>query len=100
MYLKFSSLFLAFSLHFIHTNILTNFNLEDNNKEKFEIIYPGDQTVASSYRAYSSEVWPEVEFVEQFIKGYVERQTTANRDAGIFEVNLQLYLARSSTVCG
>ena len=26
MYLKFSSLFLAFSLHSIHTNILTNFN--------------------------------------------------------------------------
>jgi len=61
----------------------------DDNKEKFEIVYPGDQTVASSYRAYSSEVWPEVEFVEQFIKGYVQRQTTADKDAGIFEVNLQ-----------
>ena len=44
--------------------------LNDCKLKKFEIIYPGDQTVASSYRAYSPEVWPEVEFVEQFIKGY------------------------------
>ena len=48
----------------------------EDNKEKFEIIYPGDQTVASAYRAYSPEVWPEVEFVEQFIKGYTERINT------------------------
>ena len=60
----------------------------DDNKEKFEIIYPGDQTVASSYRAYSSEVWPEVEFVEEFIKGYVQRQTNTG-DTGAFSVNLQ-----------
>jgi hypothetical protein len=63
--------------------------VSEDNKEKFEIIYPGDQTVASSYRAYNPEVWPEVEFVEQFIKGYTERQTTANKDSGIFEVTLQ-----------
>jgi hypothetical protein len=64
-------------------------SVSEDNKEKFEIIYPGDQTVASQYRAYSPEVWPEVEFVEQFIKGYVQRQTTADKDAGIFEVTLQ-----------
>jgi hypothetical protein len=46
----------------------------DDNKEKFEIIYPGDLSVASSYNAFNPDVWPEVEFVEQFIKGYIERQ--------------------------
>lgn len=61
----------------------------DDKKEKFEIIYPGDQTVASSYRAYNPEVWPEVEFVEQFIKGYTQRQTTANADTVVFETNSQ-----------
>ena len=45
----------------------------EDNKEKFTVIYPGDQTVASTYRAYSPEVWPEIEFVEEFIKGYTER---------------------------
>jgi len=40
----------------------------DDNQEKFQIIYPGAQNVANSYRAYNPEIWPEVEFVEQFIK--------------------------------
>ena len=63
--------------------------VSEDNKEKFEIIYPGDQTVASVYRAYSPDVWPEVEFVEQFIKGYTQRQTNANADTNVFENNLQ-----------
>ena len=50
-----------------------------DGKEKFELIYPGAQNVASSYRAYSPEIWPEVEFVEQFIKGYTERQKTDDK---------------------
>jgi hypothetical protein len=45
----------------------------DDNKEKFELIYPGALNVSSAYRAYNPEVWPEVEFVEQFIKGYTQR---------------------------
>ena len=63
--------------------------VSEDNKEKFEIIYPGDQTVSSVYRSYSPEVWPEVEFVEEFIKGYTQRQTTANADTNVFETNLQ-----------
>ena len=63
--------------------------VSEDNKEKFEIIYPGDQTVASVYRAYSPEVWPEVEFVEEFIKGYTQRNTTADKDTNVFETNLQ-----------
>lgn len=61
----------------------------EDKKEKFEIIYPGDQTVASTYRAYSPEVWPEVEFVEQFIIGYTERLNTSIFDSQVFETNLQ-----------
>jgi hypothetical protein len=44
-----------------------------DKQEKFEVVYPGAQNVASAYRAYNPEIWPEVEFVEQFIKGYTER---------------------------
>jgi hypothetical protein len=62
----------------------------DDGKEKFELIYPGAQNVASSYRAYSPEVWPEVEFVEQFIKGYTERQKTDDKEGAQFnELNNQ-----------
>jgi hypothetical protein len=44
-----------------------------DNQEKFEIIYPGAGDVATQYRAYIPEIWPEVEFVEEFIKGYTYR---------------------------
>jgi len=55
-----------------------------DKQEKFEVIYPGAQNVASAYRAYNPEIWPEVEFVEQFIKGYTERLS----DRGNGEVNV------------
>jgi len=46
---------------------------EDDNKEKFEIVYPGAPDVAFLYRSYLPEIWPEVQFVEEFIKGYTHR---------------------------
>jgi len=64
-------------------------SIGEDNKEKFEVIYPGDQTVASTYRAYSPEVWPEVEFVEQFIKGYTERLADKDIDFQVFDSNTQ-----------
>ena len=57
-----------------------------DKQEKFELIYPGAQNVASTYRAYNSEIWPEVEFVEQFIKGYTERLNP--KDVGGAEFNV------------
>lgn len=43
--------------------------------EKFEIVYPGAGDIALQYRAYTPEIWPEVEFVEEFIKGYTYRDS-------------------------
>jgi hypothetical protein len=45
--------------------------IETNNDkgEKFEIAYPGDPKVISKTKGYLYDVWPEVEFVEEFIKG-------------------------------
>ena len=45
----------------------------DGKEEKFEIVYPGAADVAFRYRSYSPEIWPEVQFVEEFIKGYTFR---------------------------
>jgi hypothetical protein len=59
----------------------------DNNKEKFELVYPGDLSVASTYNAFNPEVWPEVEFVEEFITGYVKRQSDESK-ADPIQVNL------------
>jgi len=47
----------------------------ENGQEKFEIQYPGDSKFVSKTKGYLYDVWPEVEFVEEFIRGYVERTT-------------------------
>ena len=42
---------------------------------KYEIKYPGDYTVLSKTKGYLYDVWPEVEFVEEFIKGFTTKDT-------------------------
>jgi hypothetical protein len=44
-----------------------------DKQEQFIITYPGDRTVINQTKAYLPELWPEVEFVEEFIKGFVQR---------------------------
>lgn len=44
-------------------------------KEKYEIKYPGDDALKEKTKAYRFDVWPEVEFVEEFIKGYIQRES-------------------------
>lgn len=39
------------------------------NGEKFELAYPGDPKHASKTKSYLWDKWPEVEFVEEFLKG-------------------------------
>ena len=64
--------------------------VSSDNTEKFQVIYPGAQNVATAYRAFNPEIWPEVEFVEQFIKGYTQRQNDANKRGAEFnDVDLQ-----------
>lgn len=47
-------------------------NLKEDG-EKFELMYPGHPSIATKIRAFSPEIWPEVQFVEEFIKGTTER---------------------------
>ena len=47
----------------------------ERGQEKYEIRYPGDSSILNRTKAFLFDVWPEVEFVEEFIKGYVERTT-------------------------
>ncbi len=46
----------------------------EDREEKFELIYPGDPSVSTTARAFSPEIWPEVEFVEEWIKGFTTRE--------------------------
>jgi hypothetical protein len=45
----------------------------DKNQELYEIRYPGDPDIIDRTKAYLFDVWAEVEFVEEFIKGLIER---------------------------
>jgi hypothetical protein len=47
----------------------------EDGHEKYEIQYPGDSKVVSKTKGFLFDVWPEIEFVEEFIKGFVERTT-------------------------
>jgi hypothetical protein len=40
-----------------------------NDGGKFELRYPGDPSVINQTQAYRYDIWPEVEFVEEYMKG-------------------------------
>ena len=48
-------------------------NVNDKGEERYEISYPGDSKSLGLTKGYLSDVWPEVEFVEEFIRGFVQR---------------------------
>ena len=45
----------------------------ENGQEIFELRYPGDNDVVNRTQAFQFDIWPEVEFIEEFIKAYAER---------------------------
>jgi hypothetical protein len=45
----------------------------DKGQEQYQIKYPGDGDVIQRTQGFLYDVWPEIEFEEEFIKGYVER---------------------------
>lgn len=45
----------------------------ENGQEKFEVRYPGEQDVIDFTKGYNYDVWPEIEFVEEFIRGFTQR---------------------------
>ena len=45
----------------------------EDGQEKYEITYPGDPKIINRSKGYLFDVWPEIEFVEEFIKGFTER---------------------------
>jgi len=69
-------------------------NLNEDGGEKFELRYPGDPRDVSLTKGNDFYVWPEVEFVEEFLKGYsVRLQTTEpNGDANESETVLRITL--------
>ena len=47
----------------------------ENGHEKYEIAYPGEDKYIARTKGNNYDIWPEVEFLEEFINGYVERDS-------------------------
>ena len=45
----------------------------ENGQEKYELRYPGDSDIVGETKGYLYDVWPEIEFVEEFIKGLTQK---------------------------
>jgi len=62
--------------------------------ERFELRYPGDPKEVSKTKGNNYFVWPEVEFVEEYIKAYSERLETndPNGDSNESETVLRITL--------
>jgi hypothetical protein len=58
-----------------------------NCEQKFQITYPGDPSVISKTKAYDYVIWPEVEFVEEFLKGYTQRKTPPAPESNLEKTN-------------
>ena len=48
--------------------------LDEDGNEKYVVKYIGDPNVESTTKAYLYDKWPEVEFIEEFIKGKLQRR--------------------------
>lgn len=45
----------------------------ENGQEKYEVRYPGDNDIIGQTKGYLYDVWPEIEFVEEFIRGLTQK---------------------------
>jgi len=45
----------------------------ENGQEKYELRYPGDSDIIGETKGYLYDVWPEIEFVEEFINGMTQK---------------------------
>lgn len=45
----------------------------ENGHEKFELRYPGDDNIVGETNGFNFDVWPEIEFVEEFLRGFTDR---------------------------
>jgi hypothetical protein len=68
--------------------------LNEDGQEKYELRYPGDPRDVGLTKGNDFYIWPEVEFVEEFLKGYsVRLQTTdPNGDSNESETILRISL--------
>lgn len=51
---------------------------EQSGKSDFEVTYPNAKSVTNATRGFDPQVWPEVEFVEQYLYGALQKENNFN----------------------
>ena len=51
---------------------------EKSGNIEYQVTYPGSKSIASFTKGYDPRTWPEVEFVEQYLYGAVQKEKTFN----------------------
>ena len=49
--------------------------VDDEGNEQLEDRYPGEYSEAAKLRAFSPIIWPEVRFVEEYMKGSTQKES-------------------------
>jgi hypothetical protein len=52
---------------------------QDNGSELYTIQYPGDPKIVNQTKGWNTSIWPEVHFVEEFIKASLVKETQTNK---------------------
>ena len=55
----------------------------DDGHEKFEIVYPGDSTVISQTKGYLPDEWPEVQFLEEYVRAIADKTPSTDEKTGL-----------------
>jgi len=52
---------------------------QNNGSELYTIQYPGDPKIVNQTKGWNTSIWPEVHFVEEFIKASLVKETQTNK---------------------
>jgi hypothetical protein len=53
---------------------------EQKGSTEYQVTYPGSKSVVNFTNGYDTRVWPEVEFVEQFLNGITQKELTYDNE--------------------
>ena len=52
---------------------------QDNGSELYVVQYPGDEKIINQTNGWNTQIWPEVHFVEEYIKASLVKETPTNK---------------------
>ena len=70
--------------------------VDEDGNEQFEDKYPGDPSEINKIQAWKYDVWPEVQFVEEYLRGSTQKDEEQNGDPYSNELTNTPYLSANA----